>query len=68
MPMGPVLRQTPEIRDLNMNTDTGTNERQPVHSLGPRLRSLSNLGSIAMTKISCRLGDFVSSQQDGIRN
>lgn len=32
---GPGLRQTPEVRDLGMNTDTGTNERQPMHSPGP---------------------------------
>lgn len=31
---GPVLRQTPEARDLDMNTDTGKNEQQPVRSPG----------------------------------
>lgn len=32
---GPVLRQTPEIRDLEMSSDTWTNAWQPMHSLGP---------------------------------
>lgn len=32
---GPVMKETAKVRDLDMITNTRTNEWQPVHSPGP---------------------------------